>query len=170
MFNLALVQMKVVPGDRDANLATAAARIAEAANGGAEVVLLPEAMDLGWTCPSALSDAEPIPGGAACRTLADAARRHHVYVCAGLTERAGDEVYNAAALIDPDGRVILHHRKLNELNIGHAYYRQGDRLGVARTPLATFGLSICADGFARGEVIHRTLGYMGAEVILSPSA
>jgi predicted amidohydrolase len=29
---------------------------------------------------------------------------------------------------------------------------------------------ICADGFAEGQVLARSLGYMGAEVILSPSA
>ena len=50
-------------------------------------------------------------------------------------------------------------------------YAQGDRLGVARTPLATFGLMICADGFApAGQLISRTLATMGADVILSPSA
>jgi predicted amidohydrolase len=49
-------------------------------------------------------------------------------------------------------------------------YAQGDRLGVARTPLATFGVMVCADGFAAGHVVSRTLGLMGADVILSPSA
>jgi predicted amidohydrolase len=32
------------------------------------------------------------------------------------------------------------------------------------------GLMICADAFAAGQVITRTLGYMGADIILSPSA
>ena len=35
--------------------------IAEAAKGEAQFILLPEAMDLGWTDPSALTKAEPGP-------------------------------------------------------------------------------------------------------------
>lgn len=169
-FRLALVQMRVTGGAPAENLARAEHRLTEAAASGAQVVLLPEALDLGWTHPSALTGAAPVPDGPACRLLREAARRHGVYVCAGLTERAGDRVYNAAVLIAPDGTVILHHRKLNELEIGHPFYAQGDRLGVATTPLATFGQMICADAFARGQVVARTLGLMGAEVLLSPSA
>jgi len=169
-FRLALVQMRVTGGAPAENLARAERRIAEAAAGGARVVVLPEALDLGWTHPDAIAGAAPVPEGSACRQLREAARRHGVYVCAGLTERAGDRVYNAAVLIAPEGGVILHHRKLNELEIGHPFYAQGDQLGVAATPLATIGLMICADAFARGQVVARTLGLMGAEVILSPSA
>ena len=38
------------------------------------------------------------------------------------------------------------------------------------TPLGVIGLMICADAFARHQCISRTLGYMGAQIILSPSA
>jgi predicted amidohydrolase len=169
-FRLGLVQMRVDGGDRSANLGRAARRVEEAAAGGARVVVLPEAMDCGWTHPSARTLASAVPGGDTVDALADAARRHRVYVCSGLVERDGDRLYNAAVLIDPDGRLLLHHRKLNELDIAHDLYAQGDRLGVARTPLATFGVMICADGFAPGQVVSRTLALMGADVILSPSA
>lgn len=170
MFRLAVVQMRVDGGDRDGNLRRAGERIAEAAGKGARVVLLPEALDLGWTHPSARTRAEPIPKGAPCAALQAAARGHGVFVCAGLVERDGDRVFNAAALIGPAGEVLLVHRKLNELEIGHDLYAQGDRLSVARTPLGTFGVMICSDAFARDHAILRTLGYMGADVVLSPSA
>jgi predicted amidohydrolase len=169
-FKLALAQMRVDGGDRQANLRRAGRMIATAARRGAQVVLLPEALDLGWTNPRSRRLAEPVAGGRACRAFRAAARRHGVYVCAGLTERAGPAVYNAAVLISPAGEVLLHHRKLNELEIGHDVYDQGDRLAVVRTPLATFGLMICADGYVRGQFVARTLGLMGADVILSPSA
>ncbi len=169
MFKLALVQMTVAGGRKDENLRRAEDRIARAAQG-ADVIVLPEAMDLGWTHPSARDEADAIPEGRTCTRLRAAARKHGRYVCSGLTERAGDKVYNAAVLIDPHGEVILRHRKLNELAIGHPYYDQGDRLGVAQTPLGTLGVMICADGFAAGQVLGRALGYMGADVILSPSA
>jgi predicted amidohydrolase len=176
-FRLALAQMLVTGGARDENVARAVTRIGEAVAEGAEVVVLPECLDLGWTHPSSRTGAEPIPGGGPYEALAAAARTHGVYVCGGLTERAGsttegdaDRVYNAAVLIGPDGDLLLHHRKINELDIGHGVYDLGDRLGVARTPFGTVGVMICADAFAEGQVITRTLCYMGADVILSPSA
>jgi predicted amidohydrolase len=170
VIRLGLVQMLVKPGDPEGNLGRARERVAEAARGGARVIVLPEAMDCGWTHPSARELAGPIPGGATCSALVSMAKANGVYLCSGLVERAGERLFNAAVLIDPSGGILLHHRKLNELEIAHDLYAQGDRLGVARTPLGTFGLMICADGFAAGEVVGRTLGLMGADVILSPSA
>lgn len=169
-FKLALAQMSVVGGDLERNLRHAVEIIAAAARAGAQVVLLPEALDLGWTSPSARKLAEPIPGGRAFSAYRNAARKFGLYVCAGLTERAGECVYNAAVLVSPKGELLLQHRKLNELDIGHDVYDQGDRLGVAHTPLGTIGLMICADGYVRGQFVTRTLGLMGADVILSPSA
>ena len=169
-FKLALVQMLVEGGRKEGNLQRALDRINEAARQGAQVVVLPEAITLGWTHPSAATEAEEIPNGPGCARLREAARRNNVYVCAGLIERAGDLVFNAAVLIDVKGEVILHHRKLNELEIGHSCYAQGDRLAVAETPLGTFGVMICADAFARGQIVSRTLGLMGADIILSPCA
>ena len=169
-FKLAVIQMRVVGGDKAGNLARAAQLVAQAAAEGANVAVLPEMFDLGWTHGACRVAADPIPDGQACTQLGEVARRHGLFVCAGLGERCGAQVFNAAVLIDPRGDVILHHRKLNELEIGHTCYAQGDRLGVAHTALGTFGLMICADAFARGQVVSRTLGLMGAQVILSPCA
>jgi len=170
VFKLALMQMQVDGGAKEANLARAEHSIAAAAAAGATVVLLPEALNLGWTHGSADRQADCIPEGESCARLRAAARRHAVMVCAGLVERDGDQLFNAAVLLSPAGDLLLHHRKLNELEIAHGLYAQGDRLAVARTPLGTFGVMICADAFARGQVISRTLGLMGAEIILSPCA
>ena len=92
------------------------------------------------------------------------------YVCAGLTERTDLYHYNTAVLIDNSGKLLIIHRKLNELDIGHPYYAQGDRLNVATTEFGTIGIMICADGTAKDRVLARSLCYMGADVILSPSA
>lgn len=169
-FRLALVQMRVEGGRPQQNLERALARIDEAANAGAQVVLLPEALNLGWTHPSAWQEAEEIPGGKSSQLLIERARRLRIFLCAGLVERSESDVFNAAALIGPGGEVLLHHRKINELEIGHPYYGLGNKLQTARTPLANFGLMICADAFAPGQVISRSLALMGAEVILSPCA
>ena len=169
-FKLAVVQMQVTGGDKAGNLARASRLVGEAAAAGAVVAVLPEMLDVGWTHGACREAADPIPDGDACLRLREAARRHGLFVCAGLGERDAGQVYNAAVLIDPQGAVILHHRKLNELEIGQGCYAQGDRLAVAHTPLGTFGLMICADAFARGQIVSRSLGLMGAQVILSPSA
>ncbi len=169
-FKLALVQMRVEGGHKEANVRHALDLVAQAAANGAQVIVLPEALPLGWTDPSATTEAEAIPKGYWCSALRYAAQRHAVHICSGVIERSGPDVYNAAVLISPTGEVLLHHRKLNELGIGHGLYAPGDRLQVARTPFGTFGLMICSDAFARGQVISRALGYMGADVILSPSS
>jgi predicted amidohydrolase len=170
MFKLALVQMLVEGGRKESNLRRAIKHIHEAAAKGANLIVLPEAMTLGWTHSSAKTEADEVPGGFSCEALRDAARFNKVYVCSGLIERSGGLIFNSAVLIDPKGEIILHHRKLNELEIGHDLYAQGDRLAVAQTPLGTIGVMICADGFARGQIVSRTLGLMEAEIILSPCA
>ena len=81
---LGLVQMYVEPGDKRANLARAKEMIARAASGGAQVVVLPEAMDCGWTHPSARTLASAVPGGDTFELLSGAARSHRVSVCSGL--------------------------------------------------------------------------------------
>ena len=144
--------------------------IAEAAGNGADFILLPEAMDLGWTDPSALTDAEPVPGGKTCSYLADQAKEHEVYICSGLIAKAGEKVYNSAVIVNPEGELILLHRKINELDIGHPYYALGHRLNVCETEFGTVGLMICADASTGDQVIPRALAYMGADVILSPSS
>lgn len=170
MFKLALIQMRVEGGAKEANLARAEALIAKASAGGADVVLLPETLNLGWTDGSARSFADEIPAGETCVRLRSAARKHGVWVCAGLVERAGPLCFNAAVLLDPQGEVLLHHRKINELELAHDLYARGDRLGVVSTRWGRVGLMICADAFAPGQVVSRTLGLMGAQVILSPCA
>jgi len=167
---LALIQMSVEGGNQDRNLARAGELVADAAANGADLALLPEAMDLGWTHPSSRTDAEPIPEGEPYKRLARAALEQGIYVCAGLTEKARGVVFNSAVIIDRRGRLLCLHRKINELAIGHEYYGQGDRLNVVHTEIGALGLLICADAFAKDRVLSRSLCYMGADIILSPSA
>lgn len=167
-FKLALVQMMVDGGKREENLGRAGKRIAEAVSHGAQVLLLPEAMDLGWTHPSALTNAGPVPGGETCQFLIGQAKKYGVYICSGLVEKENETVFNSAVLIDPEGRVILKHRKIYELDIGHPYYALGDRLQAAETKFGKIGVLICADANTINQVLTRSLGYMGAGVILSP--
>ena len=170
IFRLGLCQMLVTPGQPESNRKRAQALVEQAAQSGANIALLPECCNLGWTHPSAATLAEPVPDGATFQMLADVARRHHIYVCAGLVEQDNGRVYNTAALIDRNGHLLLRHRKINELEIGHPFYALGGGVNVVETEWGTIGVMICADAFARDLTITRTLGYLGADVILSPCA
>lgn len=170
-FTLGMGQMLVEGGRVEANLCRAEAMIAAAGRAGCRAVVLPECLDAGWLDESAADLAEPIPGPRVER-LAAAAAAAGILVAAGLTERAGDLLYNAAVLVGADGRLLLHHRKVNELRFGppHDRYATGDRLGVADTPIGRVGLNICADNFPDSLSLGHAIGRMGAKLLLSPCA
>jgi predicted amidohydrolase len=167
-FFLGVGQIRVQPGRRRENMENAITAIDVSQRGGADMVLLPEALPLGWTQPSAREEAEPVPDGEWCRALCSAAKRNKVWVCSGVIERDQDRIFNSAVLISSEGEIALVHRKINELDIAHELYAQGDRLSVVDTPFGRIGVMICADAFAKDQAISRALGMMGAQVILSP--
>lgn len=166
---VAMAQMLVEGGRPESNLRRAMGMICDAARQGCQVVVLPECLDIGWTHPLARQLAQPIPGPN-CDLFCQAAREARIHVVAGLTERDGARIYNAAVLIDPEGQILLKHRKINELDIALDLYSVGDRLGVAHTALGTIGVNICADNFPDSLVLGQSLARMGAQVLLSPCA
>ena len=99
-YRAGMAQILVAGGRPQANLDRAVDAVRQAAARGCRLVVLPECLDLGWTDPSARELSQPIPGPHA-DLLAQAARAHKVHVAAGLVERAGDRLYNAAALFGP---------------------------------------------------------------------
>ena len=167
---VALAQIRIEGGKPVSNVASAEEAVARAAAAGSDVVVLPEALDCGWSDPCARTLSEPIPGGTPCERLRAAAAHNRIYVCGGLVERAGDLIYNAAVLFSSEGTLLLHHRKIHEIDIAQPLYAKGDRLAVARTPFGLVGVMICADAFAPQLCVSRTLGLLGAQYILSPCA
>ena len=167
---IGLGQLLVEGGEPARNLARAVEQIAQAAAQGCDLVLLPETLDFAWTHPSALYEAQPIPG-AFSNQLCEAAVKHGIYVCAGLTERAADgRNYNAALLINPQGEILTKYHKINLLAVEQPYYAVGQTLNVVDTPLGKIGVNICADNYLDGLSIGHTLARMGAEFILAPSS
>jgi predicted amidohydrolase len=166
---IGMAQM-LVRGARPAeNLARAAEMIERAAAEGCRVVVLPECLDFGWTDPSARDGAQAIPGQHS-ELLARAARESRLWVTAGLVERDGDNLYNTAVLISPDGEIVLKHRKINELALAHDLYSLGTGVAVADTELGRVGLAICADNYPDSPEIGGALGRMGCRLLLSPCA
>ena len=162
-------QLLVEGGEPRRNLDRAGKMIEEAAQKNCEIVLLPEVLDLGWTHPSALVEAEPIPGPRSDR-LCDYVRAYSLYLCAGLTEKLGERQYNTAILINPDGDIILKYHKINLLTVEQPFYSVGQNLSVVDTPFGKIGVNICADNYFDGLPIGHALARMGAQLILSPSS
>jgi len=168
-FALGMGQMLVEGGRVDENLTRARRMIADAARQDCKIIVLPECLDLGYTYPGARELAQPIPGKGS-DALCDAARESHIYVVAGLAEKAADRTYNAALLISPNGTILSKHRKINILEIAQDIYATGDSLSVVETALGTIGVNICADNFPDSLVLGHSLARMGARILLSPCA
>ena len=164
-----ILQIRVVFSDEAGNLSRAAAAVKEAAGAGAEICVLPEAMDLGWANPAAAELATPIPGPVSVM-LSAIAVRNHVWLVSGMTEKDGDDIYNTALLISPQGVLMAKHRKINILTGVEDVYTPGDRLQAVKTPLGRIGIDICADNFMSSLPLGHALARMGAEIILSPCA
>jgi predicted amidohydrolase len=162
-----LAQIRILPGDKKANVAAILEAVGKAARARCDVLVLPECALAGWLSPAARFAAEPVPGPLT-RKLAALARRHRMAIVAGLEERDGERIYNAAVFLDEEGRLLLRHRKVAELAIGLELYDRGTSLGVASWRDRTIAVDICADSW--GPEITDALYLMGARVIFSPCA
>ena len=171
---IALAQWRPEPGDPTANLATALRLVDEAAEQGADLVVLPELWDAG--CGPSLRDdvraaAEPLDGP---RTMALAAkaREHGVWLCAGsICEAVDGGTANTALLFDRAGALVASHRKAHLYEPGgeHLALVAGDGVTVVETDeFGTVGLAICFDGDF--PELARALRDRGARLVLHPSA
>ncbi|MGN6490905.1 MAG: carbon-nitrogen hydrolase family protein [Agriterribacter sp.] len=167
---IAMVQMLVKGNDVAANLLNAERCLQEAAENGADIAILPECMDIGWTHPGSQQNAGTIPGGEVFTRLSAAAAKWKMFVCSGLTERENDKVFNTAVLINRNGDLLLKHRKINELDIGKPYYATGDRINITETEFGRIGVMICADAIVEDRSITTALARMEPAIILSPCA
>ena len=162
-------QLLVEGGEPDRNLKRAGKMLEEAAEKSCRLVLLPECLDLAWTHPSAKTEAQSIPGPYS-DILCKLAQTHNLYLCAGLTERSEDKIYNTAIFISPEGNILLKYRKINVLTVAQDIYSIGETLSVVKTPFGVVGVNICSDNYIDSLDIGHTLARMGAQIILSPSS
>ena len=167
---IGMVQLLVEGGEPERNFERAAVLVAEAADAGCDLVLLPETVDFAWTHPRGMSECQPVPGPHSDR-FCEMARTHGIYVCVGLTEKVdAQRRHNTALLIEPGGGILLKYRKINLLTVEHPFYEIGQRLEVVDTPFGKIGVNICSDNYTDGLHIGHALARMGAQVILSPAS
>jgi predicted amidohydrolase len=140
--------------------------IRRAAERGADLVVLPETLTwFGSRSPMA-DAAEPIPGPST-EYFGELAKRHNLYVVAGLLERDEHRIYNVAALLGPDGGLAGVYRKVclprGEIDAG---VMPGSDYPVFDTRFGKLGMMVCYDGFF--PEVARELRNRGAEVIAFP--
>ena len=143
---VALAQIDTFVGDIDGNAGRVAAALADAAEAGADVTLVPELAISGYPPEDLLLR----PAfAAACRAALDrvAARVRRGLAVIGFPEWDGD-CHNAAAVV-ADGRVQAVYRKRFLPNYGvfdeARYFRAGDRAMVIDALGARIGICICED-------------------------
>ncbi len=176
MVQTALLQLKTLPTPQE-NLAKAKEKIAEAAKGGAELIVLPEM----FACPyenDCFTRFAMTQDDAFLQELAKTAKTHGIYLVAGtVPEREGERIYNTAFVFDPKGNRVAKHRKMHlfDINIkGGQYFMEsavfsaGKDVTVFDTPWGKFGLAVCYD--IRFPELSRLMALEGAWAVILPAA
>ena len=125
---VACLQMEPRIGDKKYNLARSIELIEHAATLGAQLVVLPELCNTGYVFESraeAFEAAEEIPDGPTTRAWAELAAKQEVIVVAGIAEREGNHLFNAAAIVGPNG-YIGRYRKNHLWGAENLFFEPGN--------------------------------------------
>jgi len=136
----------------------------------ADLWVLPELFSTGYLFVSReelMGLAEPVPEGPTTQALLDFSRKANATVVAGLAERAGDKVYNAAVIVGPAG-LIGRYRKIHLFGKEKLWFDPGD-LPLEPMDLGgvKIGVMICFDHFFPEAA--RTLALRGAQILCHPA-
>lgn len=173
---VALIQMSCTP-NVEFNLQKLAKGIAQAAQRGAELVVLQELHNTPYFCqtenPDLFDLAEPIPGPST-EFFGTLARQFGVVIVASLFERRAAGLYhNTAVVIEKDGTIAGKYRKMH-IPDDPAYYEKfyftpGD-LGFEPidTSVGRLGVQVCWDQwYPEGA---RLMALRGADLLIYPTA
>lgn len=162
---IAAIKMNATPAPKLERLDRAAQLIVQAANEGAQLVVLPELFNTGYeyhennyTLP------ETIDGDTVSWMKAQASE-YNIHLSGSLLLLDGKDVYNSQILVAPDGRRWRYDKNYPYL-FERAYYRDGSETMVADTELGKLGMMVCWD-YAHPELWERYAGKVDAMVITS---
>jgi predicted amidohydrolase len=164
--------------DKEANLEKAERLVAEAAAGGADIVLLPEKWNAIGGVETLHEAAEKIETGESVEAMRGWASRHGITLVGGsITERreGRDKLSNTSLVFDPDGELVALYRKIHlfDVDVGGHRYREseaeepGEEPIVARLEGWPIGLTVCYD--LRFPELYRILALEGAELVTVPA-
>jgi predicted amidohydrolase len=157
-------------GEVEANLDLIARAVAEAAAAGSTFTVLPEAAVTGYAFAS-LSEALPVARKAeaiAERALHGLAETHRMTIVCGTLEPDGDEIFNTALVLLPDGRRYRYRKMhLPFLGVDRFATPGPDAPGVIEVDGLRFGVLICYD--LRFPEAARVCALEGADLIALPT-
>ncbi len=174
----AVVQLTTTT-DPQGSVQAATELVKEAAGLGAQFIALPENVSFMGTEEDKQKLAEPLDGPT-FRHFAELADALGVHLLAGSLPEVGpdpDRAYNSSVLYGPQGQTLAVYRKIHLFDIalgeGATHLEStsvtpGEHLSLAKTPLASIGLSICYD--LRFAELYRALRRAGAEMLCVPAA
>ena len=177
MHTVAAIQMISTPSVAE-NLATAQRLVAQAAAGGAALVVLPEYWAImGKLETDKLAHAEQPGSGPIQDGMAQMARRHGIWLIGGtLPLISGQEgkVLNTTLVYDPQGEPAGRYDKIHLFGFtrGTESYNEsrtivpGAQVRTIDTPFGTVGLSVCYD--LRFPELYRAMG--DCALIVVPAA
>jgi predicted amidohydrolase len=164
---LAVVQTDPVFAETSRNIRDAV-RLIESAE--ADLYVLPELFASGYNFSNTSEVqqlAEPSGSGETFETLKKLAQKKRCGIVYGFPEHAGNDLYNSAALINPDGLAGLY-RKIHLFDREKLFFSPGNlHFQVFNTPFGRIGLMVCFDWYFPESA--RTLALKGAQVIAHPS-
>jgi predicted amidohydrolase len=151
------------------NLELLAQTAAEAAQGGAEFLILPELFLTGYNIGDQIATVAESWQGRSLQLAAEIAREHHIAMLFGYIEAADGVFYNSAALIDADGQMLGNYRKIHLFGAEEQrLFTPGDRWLIQTIAGMKVGVLICYD-IEFPEAV-RSLALQGAELIAVPTA
>lgn len=165
-FRLAVAQPLCQPGDIATNLARMEPMIAEAAAGGARLVLFAECGVTGYRPGSPAL----VPGDGNWERLREMARRHAIVIVPGFFEREGSKIRNSQGAFFPDGAVVVQRKtRLSPVEEALPEFVPGP---AKRTLFEIDGvrcaIAICADDGIPG--LRDDLAREGVQLLLLPTA
>lgn len=141
---------------------------------GADLILLPEVWNIGFRSFDLYqSEGETIDGETITR-MAQKAKKLKAHILAGtIIEKDGDDLYNTAVLIGPDGDVLGKYRKLHLVTRKGTeetkYLKPGREVVAIKTEIGTIGIGTCYD-LRFPELYRKMVVEKGVEIILVPAA
>jgi len=163
--------------DLSANVDRAEKLVRQAADRGAQIVLIQELFEAPYFCIEQRAKhfelASSLEESATIRRFQALARSLQVVLPTSWFERAGRAFFNSVAIIDADGSVLGVYRKSHIPNdVGYQekqYFSPGDTgFRVWHTAYAPIGVGICWDQWFPEAA--RAMALQGAELIFYPSA
>jgi N-carbamoylputrescine amidase len=163
--------------DLPANVDRAEKLVRQAAERGAQIILIQELFEAPYFCieqqASHFGLASSLEESATIRRFQALAKSLKVVLPVSWFERAGRAFFNSVAIIDADGSVLGVYRKSHIPNdVGYQekqYFSPGDTgFRVWRTAYAPIGVGICWDQWFPEAA--RAMALQGAELIFYPSA